>query len=384
MESIVKVNKRSQSMVPALIIESKITNLSVVYMDVLNILFAEIGKDSDIDENLNYSISAATYKELKKIGDIRDAYKTLKGKVWGNGEKDKGMDTIFIQQVTKGGEMGERLRPIYKVGYDEGSCYLSLAPEFKKMLVDVKRQNGARIFSSLQYTLPMKSVYSKKVYMMCKRYEDKGIRFTEKYDWASFRERVGVPDSYNDRKVEDRVLVQAQKEINYCSDIKINYEIIYKDNQNIRKTPLGIIIHVSPKEKALLERMELEEDQMPGQMNMEDLPCFIFENETEENNEGIKEKIHSILPGMKLADIDTVIMLGNNHSWKGEQLISLAEYTQNHDIKETATGYMIRIITTKTGEEFGEVYKHKKKGSFCDIQQNDYDFEKLEKAMSAY
>lgn len=43
---------------------------------------------------------------------------------------------------------------------------------------------------SLKYTLPMQSVYSKKVYMMCKRFMDTGKRYMEQCDWDMFREKI--------------------------------------------------------------------------------------------------------------------------------------------------------------------------------------------------
>lgn len=381
MKKDINVNRKSKSMVPALIIESRITNLSVVYMDVLNILFAEIGKDTDEDETLFYSIAASTYQKLKNISDIRDAYKTLKGKVWGNGKEGQGMDSIYIETIAKDKKRGERLRPIYRVGYDEGACSLTLAPEFKAMLVEVKKQDGGKIFASLQYTLPMKSVYSKKVYMMCKRFENSGVRFTEKYDWDMFREKIGVPDSYSDNMVEKRVLEQAEKEINLFSDIMIKYELVYKNSFSKRKTPIGIMFTIAVKGKAQLDELEKEEEQLPGQTSIYDFPEFLPESSTK-NDEDTKKKIQKLLPNMTAVDISTVLDFGKGRSWDEKQIISLAEYTGKHTT-DNATGYMIRIMMNKTGVEFEQICKTYQKNSFNNFEQHDYDFEALEKAMLA-
>lgn len=110
----ITVSQRSKSMVPAMIVESKITNMSAVYMDILNILFAEIGRSTDDDDNLSYCISASRYQKLKNMNDIRDAYKTLKEKIWGNGENSRGINLIFIEVIEKNDERGKKINIFLK------------------------------------------------------------------------------------------------------------------------------------------------------------------------------------------------------------------------------------------------------------------------------
>ena len=145
---IVNVHEGSKSMIPAFFIESRITNLTTVNMDVLNILFAEVGKETDPEDKLTYTITAEQYATLKDLKNRTTSYEILRDTVWGNGE-GKGIDNIYMEVVGENKAYGDRLRPVSRVSYNQGQCQITFSPDFKEILVNVKKQDGGKIFAAL-------------------------------------------------------------------------------------------------------------------------------------------------------------------------------------------------------------------------------------------
>lgn len=368
-----KLSRKDKSMVPAILIEAKMSNLTPNRLDVIHMLLAEIGKESDIDENLVYVLTAETYAQLKNFkhnnGEVAvdQAYKVLKHKIWGDTtQKDYGISGASYEiQTVKG--WGKRVNFFQSIEYMDGrgEVVLKVSEPFKEMLVEVKKQKGRKYFAALQYVLPMQSVYSKRLYMMCKEFENSGIRFSEKYDFTLFREKIGAPASYADARIVDRVLEQAKKEINILSDIEIDYELTYKPGKGRNgKVITGVFFRIVKKEK----------NQLPGQISIEDFPEALPDKKAYESRNKLKDQLKELIPKLTEQDISIILSVAESREIGDENIIKITEYVSKKNTNN-AVGY-IRMLME---HGFSDPVKTYAKGSWNNIEQHDYDFEELER-----
>lgn len=224
----IAVKGSTESIIPRAIVEARLS-VTPNQMDVLAIILAEIGKDTDIDSNLEYTLSVTDYANLKGYEHINDAYKVLKDKVCGCSEKSKtspGMRHIGFDMCTEDNHF-KQYNWFSSIDYYSGVATFNLTPEIKAALVDFKKNDEYKVFAKLRYILPMKSQYSKRIYLMCREFISSGERYCDK-DWKLFLEKLGVPKSYRYAQVKKLVLEKAKEEIEQYSDILIDYEITEK------------------------------------------------------------------------------------------------------------------------------------------------------------
>lgn len=102
---------------------------------------------------------------------------------------------------------------------NEGAIIFKLDSEVKEIMLQIKNVT----YYDIKYTLNFTSVYSKRMYLYLKRFEDTGIRIDKVQDLIS---KMKCPQTYL-KKYPDfkkRVLVISQREINDNTDIKFTYE----------------------------------------------------------------------------------------------------------------------------------------------------------------
>jgi plasmid replication initiation protein len=96
----------------------------------------------------------------------------------------------------------------------------------KPLLLNLKKQY---VLSTLKNILPMRSSYSKRIYLLLKEYEKIGSR---KFEITELQTLLKVPKSlliYN--RFKEKVLSKAKEDINKFTDIKIDF----KENKLARK-----------------------------------------------------------------------------------------------------------------------------------------------------
>lgn len=368
----IKLSKRDRSMVPAVLIEARMSYLTPNRLDVIHMLLAEIGKESDVDENLVYVLTAETYARLKdyKLNgqtNVNKAYEVLKNKIWGDTtRKDFGIRSTGYEIHTSEG-WGKWVNFFQSIEYidGKGEVVLKVSEPFKEMLVEVKRQKGKKYFAALRYVMPMQSVYSKRLYMMCKEFENSGIRFTEKYDFSLFREKIGVPKTYRDSQIIDRVLEQAKREINIMSDIEIDYELFHKQGRGRGgKQISGVSFRIVKKEK----------NQLLGQISIEDFPETLPDKKAYESHNKLKEQLKQLIPKLTEQDISIILSVAESREIGDENIIKITEYASKKNT-DNVVGY-IRMLME---HGFSDPVKTHVKGSWKNFEQHDYDFEELER-----
>lgn len=244
----IQVFGTSESIFPKSIVEAKMS-VTPNQMDVLAILLAEIGKDTDVDSNLVYTLSAKDYADLKEYENPKKAYEVLKEKVCGETSKHRlGMRHIGFD-MWMGDDKYLQYNWFSQVVYDSGNVIFTLTPQIKEFLVEFKKTDEFKVYAKLQYILPMRSQFSKKLYLMCREFVYSGKRFCDT-DWNEFLEKLGVKESYSYVKIKTLVLEKAKAEINEFSDIKIDYQIKEKAVKG-GKQPISISFEIHKKTKSI-------------------------------------------------------------------------------------------------------------------------------------
>lgn len=220
---IVAVTKDTHSMFPKSIVESKLT-VTPNQLDVIAMLLAEIAKPDDKDKNLDYTITAKDYAELKGYTNPKEAYTVLRNNVCGEGTMHKTSMRHIGFDMWMGDDLFEQYNWFSHIRYDKGNVQFTLTPQIKKLLVEFKHNDTYKVFAKLRYILPMRSQYSKRIYLMCREYISSGERFCDT-TWTLFLEKLGLDATYSYAKIKERILDKAQEEINSMSDITISYKV---------------------------------------------------------------------------------------------------------------------------------------------------------------
>jgi len=183
--------------------------------DILDMLMCEI----ENDDRYQYVLSVDKYKELYHL-DTSNIYRDLEKAV----KSFEGKGFRLLNKIT-----GDEIYYAWfsKIHYKKkiGEIQVNIDLDFKKLLCEVKK----RIYYQIEYTLNLKSVYSKRVYYYLKSFEDTGWRI-DCID--ALQQKLECPKSYKNFAIfKQNVLDRSNKEINEGSDINFKYEIIKDGNK---------------------------------------------------------------------------------------------------------------------------------------------------------
>jgi len=281
------LTKNSTSVIPRGIVEAKL-KASQYQMDIIALLLAEIGKKSDIDDNLEYHLTVEQFAELKDLSNTHEACRVLRDYICGNtNNNDESMRHIGFELYIGENEF-HHYNWFDKISYKDGIATFTLTPDIKKFLVDFKKNDKTRVYAKLRYVLPMKSVYSKRIYLMCRNFTTSGIRFCDT-DWDVFKAKLQIPDSYRYLHIKKNVLDKAVEEINEISDITISYTISEKNVQR-GKQPVAIRFYI--------QRKDVEEDYLNVEEQKDEVVQDI-ESMTDEEIKAQMERMAAILENRK-------------------------------------------------------------------------------------
>jgi plasmid replication initiation protein len=172
------------------------------------------------------------------------------------------------------------------IKYKDGIATFTLTPEVKHYLCEFKEIKGYRVFAQLRYLLPMKSVYSKRIYLMCKEFVGSGVRFCDT-NWDLFIDKLQIPKSYNVYNIQRQILDKAIEEINELSDIIVDYSITTEKEKGGSR-PTGIKFTI--RKKDVENDIEVEEQDLTTKMvdmsaeelraNIEKMQALLAEKES--------------------------------------------------------------------------------------------------------
>lgn len=203
--------------------------------DIIDIVLANVGAEPESqNDNLFYSVKVSDYIKYfdgKSVSNniynqLEKASKSLQKKtftLWD--DKDTEHVYSWVQETHYRKKMGQ--------------IDIVLGQSFKKMLVSLKKnRKQSKIFYSLQYSLPMQSQYSKRIYYLCKQWIGKELYC----NIDDLKQKLCIPKSYNTNNIKKFILEKAKDEVNRYTDIRINYNEVYdeKSNRKGRRQVIGI------------------------------------------------------------------------------------------------------------------------------------------------
>ncbi len=119
------------------------------------------------------------------------------------------------------------------------SCRFEKA--LKPYLIDIQ---GRMILGDVRHLLPMKSSYSKRVYLLLKEYKNFGVR---KFDIEELMDILKVPKSLlRYSQFKQKVLDRAEQDINKYTDLKVSF-----DEKKVRRKVTEITFHIKKNDEDL-------------------------------------------------------------------------------------------------------------------------------------
>ena len=125
--------------------------------------------------------------------------------------------------------------------FDDGLISCRFEKALKPYLIDIQ---GRMILGDVRHLLPMKSSYSKRVYLLLKEYSKFGVR---KFKTEELMDILKVPKSlkiYN--RFKEKVLQRAEQDINKFTDLKVSF-----DEKKVSRKVTEIIFHIKKNDEDL-------------------------------------------------------------------------------------------------------------------------------------
>ena len=242
----IQVKGQTSFSFPNEFIESKLIATSNQF-DILSILIAQVNMLQDTEDNLVYRLEVSNYINLKHYDSPKNAYRDLKFSIFNvKGKNTQNIRELSFNHQLETGEF-EKINWFTSVVYNNGILTLELTPEMKKLLLQYRNHEDIKIFTRLRYYLPMQSLYSKRIYLMCRKFANSGIRYTDSSNWENFLELLNIPKSYSYSTIKTQILERAKEEIALYSDITIDYYIAEERARGGVK-PIGIKFFIKKKE----------------------------------------------------------------------------------------------------------------------------------------
>lgn len=177
------------------------------------LLYAYISKLSE--DHTEFPELELSVKEFSEMLEVDLNYKAVR-------ERCRALLKRTVEIETKDEWIGFQWFSLCRYKKKEGRLRLKIHDELKPYLLRLKREFTRLI---TRQVMQFRSVYSIRIYMLCKQYQSIGKRLITVEE---LRKKLGIEPGkykkYNDFK--KRVLLQAQKEINVLSDIEFEFEEI--------------------------------------------------------------------------------------------------------------------------------------------------------------
>ena len=174
-------------------------------------------------------------------------------------DEAKAMINIHIdyEHVTEKGRKEEVLTTLFSsVIHERGSDNVKFViPSYALPVLCNISEGGFTRYRKL-VALNLRSVYTKRLYELCCKWEDKG---GFKMDLAQFREMLSIPKSYQNGNIKQRILDKSKEELKDQADLYYEYDIVKGEKEGRRNAYENVhfkIIKVNrPESKAELKEL---------------------------------------------------------------------------------------------------------------------------------
>jgi len=233
MVDLINIKERLSGDLPLYISNKLIESHFSLPLGEQRLLYAYISKISE--EHLEFPDIELSVSELVEMLDIDINYAVVR-------DRCRNLLKRFVEIETEEDWIGYQWFSLVHYKKKEGKLKLRINDELKPYLLRLKKEFTRLVTKQV---MQFRSVYSIRIYMLCKQYQSIGKR---KLELKELRKKLGIDlgqyIKYNDFK--KRILEHAQKEINELSDIEIEFEEI----KQVRKvTEILFFINVNDKNK---------------------------------------------------------------------------------------------------------------------------------------
>ena len=199
-------------------------------IDIVLVLLTAIHKDDKDFKDYQFTIKDLELKTDRQWNSkqLKDTIKSLMSKPLELPREDEGWDIVNW---------------FSRFGYDgKGTIICRFDKALKPYLIDIQ---GRMILGDVRHLLPMKSSYSKRVYLLLKEYAKFGVR---KFELDELMDILKVPKSYREKynKFKTAVLERSEQDINKYTDLKVSF-----DEKKLGRKVKSITFHIKKNDEDL-------------------------------------------------------------------------------------------------------------------------------------
>ncbi len=228
MNSTTDLTKRNYTRQQSVIINARYA-LTKNEIDIVLVLLTAIHK-----EDKDFKTYAFTMSELESRTDRQWNSTQLKATI-------KGLMSKPLELPNESGKGWAIVNWFTYFSFDDGLISCRFEKALKPYLIDIQ---GRMILGDVRHLLPMKSSYSKRVYLLLKEYAKFGVR---KFETKELMEVLKVPKSLlRYSQFKQKVLDRAKTDINKFTDLKVSF-----DEKKVQRKVIEITFHIKKNDEDL-------------------------------------------------------------------------------------------------------------------------------------
>ena len=228
MKNTTDLTKRNYTRQQSVIINARYA-LTKNEIDIVLVLLTAIHK-----EDRDFKTYEFTMSELESRTDRQWNSSQLKATI-------KGLMSKPLELPSESGKGWAIVNWFTYFSFDDGLISCRFEKALKPYLIDIQ---GRMILGDNRHLLPMKSSYSKRVYLLLKEYAKFGVR---KFNIEELMNILKVPKSLlRYSQFKQKVLDRAEQDINKYTDLKISF-----DEKKTRRKVIEITFHIKKNDEDL-------------------------------------------------------------------------------------------------------------------------------------
>jgi len=267
-------------------------------------------------------------------------------------EIDKVTDKLMARVIKRKNDTDEKFQKyhlIKKVEFENGTLTMKIDEEVREFYLELKQYTKYQLKNILKFN----NSYSFRVYELLKQYEIIGSRLITIDDLKSILD-IDKNQYQKYANLKQKVINVTVNEININTDLHIEFEEL-----KYRRKVTSIKFHITSKVKARAK---------------DEIAATI----TERSFNGLIKQVQAICNKHKITEHEASCILSDANNNIG-LIKERYNYLLTQKKVDNVVGYMRSIIVT-----YDKAQKNIKIDNFNNYEQREYDFEKLEKNLTAW
>jgi len=314
-------------------------SFSLLEQKLIRILASMIKKD-DVDFK-EYQFKAIDLSKILSIQQ-KNIYREI----------DKVTDKLMARVIKRKNDTDEKFQKFHlikKVEFENGTLTMKIDEEVREFYLELKQYTKYQLKNILKFN----NSYSFRVYELLKQYEGIGSRLITIDDLKSVLD-IDKNQYQKYANLKQKVINVTVNEININTDLHIEFEEL-----KYRRKVTSIKFHITSKVKAKAK------DEIAATNTERSFNCLI-------------EQVQAICHKHKITEHEASCILSDANNNIG-LIKERYNYLLTQKKVDNVVGYMRSIIVT-----YDKAQKNIKIDNFNNYEQREYDFEKLEKDLTAW